>query len=55
VHRISQNNLKTSNSPKKAKKNQISVGLSSKIKKAKGLEKSQKITNLASKKPKWQP
>jgi len=48
------NRHKKSNSPKKAKKSQILFGLFSKIKKAKGVEKRPKITNLASKKPKWQ-
>jgi len=48
------NRHKKSNSLKKAKKSQILFGLFSKIKKAKGVEKRPKITNLASKKPKWQ-
>ena len=41
--------------PKKAKKSQMSFGLFSKIKKTKRVEKRSKITNLASKKPNWQP
>jgi len=39
---------------KKGQKSQISFGPFSKKKKAKGVEKRPKITNLASKKPNWQ-